>query len=88
MDLQALSGLIIAVVGYLIVEIIFSLWKGVPTKFGQQVFGAVRRQWKERVYLRRILHEERFAKWKPEAQRYVALRAIKAQEQANCGGLK
>jgi len=80
MDLQALSGLIIAVVGYLVVEFILSLWKDAPTKFGQQVFGAVRRQWKERVYLRSILRDPRFAQWKPEAQRYVALRAIKAQK--------
>jgi HEAT repeat protein len=37
------------------------------------------RLWKESSLLHRILHNERFSNWKPQAARYVALRAIKAQ---------
>ena len=35
--------------------------------------------WKETVYLRGFLCDKRFAAWKPETGRYVALKAIKAQ---------
>jgi hypothetical protein len=37
------------------------------------------RLWKECSLLHGILHNERFSHWKPQAARYVALRAIKAQ---------
>ncbi len=43
------------------------------------LFAPYVRLWKESSLLHSMLHAERFSNWKPQAARYVALRAIKAQ---------
>ena len=66
---------------YLLVEGVLSVWKGTFAWLTRQIFGALRRWWKELVYLSDLLrgkHTDQFVYWKPGTRRYVALRAIRA----------
>lgn len=70
---------LVAIGIYLIANALLLLSKDVPSWLGLRVIGIIRRNWKELCYLRGILRDDRFARWKPEKQQYVALQAIKAR---------
>jgi HEAT repeat protein len=76
---QNLGAPITALLIWGIIEIISSTAKDTPLWLARQVFGSIRRMWKELVHLRSFLHSERYVQWRPQTQRYVALCAVKAQ---------
>ena len=70
-----LTGLLI----WGVAEAICSLAKKTPFWLAQQILAPIARSWRELSYLRNLVHDERFAQWRPRTRRYVALRTVKAQ---------
>ena len=68
------STLVLALIAILVDSI-----RGLVTKSPPYLIAPFVRLWRETAYLRNILHDKRFAQWRPKTARYVALRAIKAQ---------
>jgi HEAT repeat protein/energy-coupling factor transporter ATP-binding protein EcfA2 len=74
-NMDALNSILVLI----LIAILFDSIRGLVTKSPPYLIAPFVRFWRETAYLRNILHDKRFAQWKPETARYVALCAIKAQ---------
>ncbi len=74
-NMDALNSILVLILIAILVDSI----RGLVTKSPPYLIAPFVRFWRETAYLRNILHDKRFAQWKPETARYVALCAIKAQ---------
>jgi len=74
-NMDALNSILVLALIAILVDSI----RGLITKSPPYLIAPFVRLWRETAYLRNILHDKRFAQWRPETARYVALCAIRAQ---------
>jgi len=73
------QGTLLAIIaGLTIIEITIDALKKTRLWLVRQSFVAIHRLWTETTLLYNIMQNPRFAQWKPDSMRFVAMRAVKA----------